>query len=80
MDKLEKLRKPLYKQKIRENDETSKEEIAEKIAELNSALKELRKELKVGERIIANLSHLHLEQEEEQRSKNNKQLIMSKNI
>ena len=39
MDKLEKLRKPLYKQKIRENDETSKEEIAEKIAELNSALK-----------------------------------------
>ena len=63
-----------------ENDETSKEEIAEKIAELNSALKELRKELKVGERIIANLSHLHLEQEEEQRSKNNKQLIMSKNI
>ena len=80
MDKLEKLRKPLYKQKIRENDETSKEEIEQKIAEINSALKELRKELKVGERIIANLSHLHLEQEEEQRSKNNKQLIMSKNI
>ena len=65
MDELEKQRKPLYKQKRRENGEDSKEEIAEKIAELNASLKELRKELKVCERIIANLNHLQLEREEE---------------
>ena len=65
MDKLEKLRKPLYKQKIRENDESSKEEIAKRIAEINSALKELRKERARCERIIANLNRLHLEPETE---------------
>ena len=79
MDKLENLRKTLYKQKIRENDESSKEEIAKRIAELNSDLKELRKELKVSERIIANLSHLHLEQEEEQRGKGSRYLTAGKN-
>ena len=79
MDKLEKLRKPLYKQKIRENDESSKEEIAKRIAEINSVLKDLRKELKVSERIIANINHLHLEQKEEQRGKGSRYLTAGKN-
>ena len=79
MDKLEKLRKALYKQKIRENDESSKEEIAKRIAEINSVLKDLRKELKVSERIIANINHLHLEQKEEQRGKGSRYLTAGKN-
>ena len=77
MDKLEKLRKPLYKQKKRENGESSKEEFAERITEINSALKELRKELKVSERIKANLSHLHLEHEE-QMDRGSKQFALTK--